>query len=224
MKYSGKYKAFIFDLNGTMINDQPYHVRSWHRILNNLGANISLEQMKEECYGKNHELLERIFPKRFSDEEKTRLSFEKEKQYQADFRPHLKLLPSLQEFLKEALGAGMKLGIGSAAIQNNIDYVLDGLNIRKYLNAIVSADDVTKSKPHPETFLRCAEKLGITPDNCLVFEDAPKGAEAAMNAGMDCIIITTFHTKNEFIGYPNIRSFINDYSEVQINSGSLMKT
>ncbi|MBD0298527.1 MAG: HAD family phosphatase, partial [Flavisolibacter sp.] len=115
MKYSGKYKAFIFDLNGTMINDQSYHVRSWHRILNNLGANISIERMKEECYGKNHELLERIFPKRFSEEEKTRLSFEKEKQYQADFRPHLKLLPGLQEFLKEALGAGMKLGIGSAA-------------------------------------------------------------------------------------------------------------
>ncbi|MBD0276769.1 MAG: HAD-IA family hydrolase [Flavisolibacter sp.] len=206
-----------------MINDQSYHVRSWHRILNNLGANISLEQMKEECYGKNHELLERIFPKRFSDEEKTRLSFEKEKQYQEDFRPHLKLLPGLRGFIKEAYEAGIKLGIGSAAIQNNIDYVLDGLNIRKYFNAIVSADDVTESKPHPETFLRCAEKLGITPDNCLVFEDAPKGAEAAMNAGMDCIIITTFHTKNVFIGYPNFISFINDYSEVQINSGSPTK-
>ncbi|MBD0333146.1 MAG: HAD-IA family hydrolase [Chitinophagaceae bacterium] len=199
-----------------MINDQSYHVRSWHHILNILGANISLERMKEECYGKNHELLERIFPKRFSEEEKTRLSFEKEKQYQEDFRPHLKLLPGLRELIKEAYEAGIKLGIGSAAIQFNIDFILDGLNIRKYFNAIVGAEDVTKSKPHPETFLRCAEKLGITPNNCLVFEDAPKGAEAALYAGMDCIIITTFYTKNEFSDYPNIRSFINDYNEVHL--------
>ncbi len=55
-------KAFLFDLNGTMINDMEYHIRAWYRILNELGANISMEKMKEECYGKNHELLERIFP------------------------------------------------------------------------------------------------------------------------------------------------------------------
>ena len=53
------YKAFLFDLNGTMINDMPYHIKAWHRILTNIGANISLERMKQECYGKNEELIER---------------------------------------------------------------------------------------------------------------------------------------------------------------------
>ena len=62
--------AFLFDLNGTMINDMPYHISAWHRIMNELGANISLERMKEECYGKNHEVIERIFPGRFTDGEK----------------------------------------------------------------------------------------------------------------------------------------------------------
>ncbi len=58
-------KAFLFDLNGTMINDMSFHIRAWHRLLNELGANISMERVKEECYGKNHELLERVFPGRF---------------------------------------------------------------------------------------------------------------------------------------------------------------
>src|SRR5690242_9403140 len=73
-------KAFLFDLNGTMIDDMSYHIRAWHRILNELGANISIERVREECYGKNHELLERVFPGRFSEEEKNQLSFEKEQQ------------------------------------------------------------------------------------------------------------------------------------------------
>ncbi|MFL5811894.1 MAG: NIF family HAD-type phosphatase, partial [Flavisolibacter sp.] len=82
MVYKKNYKAFLFDLNGTMIDDMNYHIGAWHRILNDLGAGISLEKMKEECYGKNHELLERIFPGRFSFAEKDRMSYEKEKQYQ----------------------------------------------------------------------------------------------------------------------------------------------
>src|SRR5882672_11711973 len=65
-----KYKAFLFDLNGTMIDDMQYHIRAWHHILNELGADISMERMKQECYGKNQELLERIFPSRFTEEEK----------------------------------------------------------------------------------------------------------------------------------------------------------
>src|SRR2546423_760293 len=171
-----KYKCFLFDLNGTMVNDMPYHIRSWHRILNDLGANISMEQMREECYGKNHELLERIFPVRFTLDEKNTLSIEKEKKYQEEFRPNLKLIDGLQEFLKKAHNQKIKIGIGSAAIMFNIDFVLDGLNIRKYIDAIISADDVEKSKPDPETWRRCMEKLSVSEEDCLVFEDSPKGA------------------------------------------------
>ena len=100
-------KAFLFDLNGTMINDMPYHVSAWHAIMNALGANITLEKMKQECYGKNDEVIERIFPGRFTDEEKTKMSFEKEKQYQQDFKPSLKLIAGLERFLVDAHGAAI---------------------------------------------------------------------------------------------------------------------
>jgi beta-phosphoglucomutase family hydrolase len=212
-----QYKAFIFDLNGTMIDDMAYHIKAWHRILNDLGAGISLERMKEECYGKNHELLERIFPGRFSQEEKDDMSFQKEKQYQEQFRPYLKGLDGLHGFLTGAHGAGIKTAIGSAAIMFNIDFVLDGLQIRSYIDAVVSADDVASSKPHPETFLKCAEQLHVSPLDCVVFEDAPKGAESARNAGMDCVVITTMHQPEEFAHLNNIIGFINDYNDPLLN-------
>lgn len=208
-----KFKAFLFDLNGTMIDDMPYHIKAWHKILNGLGSDISLERVKQECYGKNHELLERIFAGRFSEKEKDKMSFDKEKQYQEEFRPQLKLIPGLDNFLKRSHAAGIKTAIGSAAIMFNIDFVLDGLGIREYFDAIVSADDVKQSKPDPETWFKCAQKLNVKPAECLVFEDSPKGAESALNAGMKCIIITTLHERTEFDQYKNVIGFIKDFED-----------
>jgi len=211
-------RAFLFDLNGTMIDDMPYHIKAWHRILNELGAGISIERAKEECYGKNHELLERIFPGRFTVEEKDRMSLEKEKQYQREFRPHLVLLPGLHAFLQQAYDAGIKMAIGSAAIQFNIDFVLDNLQIRHYFDALVSADDVRNSKPDPETFLSCAGQLCMPPANCIVFEDAPKGVEAAFNAGMKVVVLTTMHTPEEFPQDKRILSFTPDFLSNELTS------
>lgn len=211
-----KYKAFLFDLNGTMINDMPYHVKAWHRILNELGADISYERTKQECYGKNQELLERIFPGRFTEQEKNRISLEKEKQYQEEFRPQLRLIEGLDELLKKANKEGIRMAIGSAAITYNIDFVIDGLNIRKYFDVIVSADDVRHSKPDPETYLECAKRLGMQPEECLVFEDAPAGAASARNAAMDCVVINTTHLPEEFNGYDNIIRYIQDYNNFDL--------
>lgn len=195
-----------------MIDDMAFHIKAWHRIVNELGANLTLEQVKKECYGKNHDLLDRVFPGRFTAEEKDRMSIEKEKQYQQEFRPYLKLITGLAEFLAAAKEQHIKMAIGSAAIMFNIDFVLDGLHIRHYIDAIVSADDVAFSKPDPETFLSCAEKLGITPADCLVFEDAPKGVEAAANAGMDCFVLTTMHPEEDFVEYKNVVGFGVDFN------------
>lgn len=206
-----RYKAFLFDLNGTMINDMPYHINAWHRLLNNMGADISLEETKLQCYGKNHELLDRIFPGRFSEQEKQVISVEKEKAYQEGFRPHLKLLDGLGDFLEKAHRGEIKMAIGSAAILMNIDFVLDGLGVRKYFSGIVSADDVAMSKPNAETYLKCAGILGVEPGDCLVFEDSPKGTEAARHAGMDCVVITTMHQPEEF-DPANIICFAKDFT------------
>ncbi|MEO6221190.1 MAG: HAD family phosphatase, partial [Ginsengibacter sp.] len=205
-----------FDLNGTMINDMPYHIKAWHRIVTHLGSTLSMEQVKQECYGKNEEVLERIFPGRFAEGEKTGIGLEKEKQYRVEFKPHLKLIKGLDDLLKKTCERGIKMAIGSAAIPSNIDFVLDGLQIRKYFDAIVSADEVTYSKPHQETFVKCAARLSIDCKDCLVFEDAPKGVEAAQNAGMDCVVINSLHLPEEFEKYKNVVLFTTDFEEIEI--------
>jgi len=213
-----KYEAYLFDLNGTIIDDMHFHARAWESILNkDLGADLSYEQVVLQMYGKNSELLERVFGQgHFTQEEMDHISLEKEKRYQEEFRPHLKLIDGLDVFLENAYQSGIKMAIGSAAIPFNIDFVLDNLNLRKYFGAIVSADDVIASKPNPETFLKGSELLGIVPEKCLVFEDAPKGIEAAQNAEMDALCITTLHPKEDFKKYSNIVKFISNYSDLEL--------
>ena len=207
-------KAFLFDLNGTMIDDMHYHKQVWFDILNDeLGANLSWDEVASHMYGKNVELLIRIFgPDHFTMDEMNRLSVAKEKKYQELYKPQLKGLPGLEEFLSRTGHKGIKMGIGSAAILYNIDFVLDGLNIRHYFESIVGAENVTDSKPDPETYLKGAKELGFDAANCIVFEDAPKGVEAALNAGMQAVVLTTMHTAEEFSAYPNIITFASDYT------------
>jgi beta-phosphoglucomutase len=209
-------KAFIFDMNGTMIDDMEYHVHGWFNILNDdLKAGLSREAVKKEMYGKNQEVLIRIFGKdRFTDAEMDTLALEKERRYQAAYGPHLELIPGLKEFLDEAVEQGVALGIGTAAIPFNVDFALNNLDIRHYFQSIITANDVVHSKPDPEVFLKAAAELGAVPADCIVFEDAPKGVEAAANAGMKAVVITTMHTREEFAQYDNIIAFIADYTVI----------
>jgi beta-phosphoglucomutase family hydrolase len=208
-------KAFIFDLNGTMIDDMHYHAKAWFDILNNnLNANLPYDEVKKQMYGKNEELLERVFGKdHFTEEEMKKISMQKEHSYQSAFLPKLKLINGLDEFLKKAYEKNILLAIASAAIPFNIDFVLDNLHIRHYFKAIVSADDVAVSKPHPEVFLKAAQLLHVDPKDCIVFEDAPKGVESAANAGMQTVVITTTHEQKEFSEYKNVIAFVKNYED-----------
>lgn len=213
-----KTKAFLFDLNGTMIDDMGFHLEVWNKILNDdLKAGLTLDQVKQQMYGKNHELLDRVFGiGTLSEETISIYSQKKEALYQEIYRPHLELIPGLEEFLRKAGQSGISLAIGSAANRFNIDFVLDNLDIRSYFKAIVSAEDVVESKPNPEVFLNGSKLLGVEPESCIVFEDVPKGAEAALNAGMKAVIITTTHAEEEFAHYPNILFFIKDYNDPRL--------
>ena len=212
-------KAFLFDLNGTMINDMEYHAKAWHDILNNdLHANLTYPEVRKQMYGKNEEVLSRIFGEdHFTKQEMQEISLRKETDYQRLFRPDLKLIHGLKEFLEKADQRGISMAIASAAIPFNIDFVLDNLGIRHFFKTIVSADDVVRSKPDPEVFTLAATNLGMEPKDCLVFEDAPTGVKAAFSAGMNVVVITTTHIRSEFDGCANVLGFIKDYDDVLLD-------
>lgn len=213
-----KPKAFLFDLNGTMIDDMGFHLEVWNRILNDdLKAGLTRDEVKQQLFGKNNELLDRVFGKgAFNEEQVKEISKKKEELYQELYRPELHLIPGLENLLEKAFREGISMAIGSAALPFNIGFVIDNLLIRHYFRTIVSADDVAESKPNPEVFLKAARKLGVPPEDCVVFEDVPKGAEAALNAGMKVIIVTTTHTQEEFEKYPNVLFCISDYTDPQL--------
>lgn len=210
------FKGFLFDLNGTMVNDMPYHIEAWHKEILKLGGQLTLDEMKHQCYGKNDELLERVFPGRFTMEEKIKLGNDKEALYRIEFKPYLKLIDGLDTFLAKANERHIKMAIGSAAITDNISFVIDNMQISHYFDAIVSANHVVKSKPDPETFLKCAALLSLDPQDCLVFEDTPKGVECAMNAGMKALVILGEHQKEEFTHFENVIHFTTDYQNLSV--------
>lgn len=202
-----------------MIDDMGYHIKAWFHILNDqLGASLNWKEVKSHMYGKNSDVLKRVFgAERFTDEEMNVISIEKEKRYQQEFFPQLQLLPGLSEFFRKARKGNIDMAIGSAAIRFNVDFVLNNLNIRHFFKAVVSADDVLNSKPEPETFLNAAALMEADPSCCIVFEDAPKGVEAAVSAGMQCVVLTTMHDMEEFSHYNNILAFIKDYTDPYCN-------
>jgi len=212
--------AFLFDMNGTMINDMHFHEKAWFDVLNeDLQANMTMAEVKSHMYGKNEELFERVFGKqRYNVEEVAAYSLKKEKKYQKAFLPHLQLIKGLAGFLEKATAHQIAMGIGTAASPFNVNYVLDHLPIQPYFDAIITADDVSVSKPNPEVFLKCADKLGIAYENCIVFEDAPKGVEAARNAGMKAVVIKTYHSEEEFTHFDNVLMMVDDYTDAQLNN------
>lgn len=213
-----QYKAFLFDMNGTMIDDMHYHEKAWYDVLvNTLKAPLTLEQVRHELYGKADEMFVRIFGDgRFSKEEIEEITSTKESRYRQEFLPQLKLIDGLVSFLDKAKANNISLAIGTAAPALNVDFVMDNLSLRPYFPVIIGANDVASSKPHPEVFLKAASALGIDPKDCIVFEDAPKGIEAAHRAGMKAIGITSFHTTEE-LRNENVLHIIDDYSDRNLN-------
>lgn len=200
----GKYKALLFDMDGTMIDNMAYHEMAWMQTLNALGVELTHEQLHREMYGKNPEVFRRILGERLTDEEITRYSEEKEARYRAIYRPHLTPVAGLLELLAYAQQSGKRVALATAANMPNVDFIFDALQLRPHFHALVTADDVKRGKPDPEVFLLAAERVGISPANCLVFEDAPAGAKAAERAGMDCFILTTTHSAADFSGIASV--------------------
>ncbi|XVJ67084.1 MAG: beta-phosphoglucomutase family hydrolase [Lacibacter sp.] len=211
-------KAFLFDLDGTLIDTMHWHFITWQVVVEELGSPLKGDALMKELYGNGAELMHRLVPnKTFTEEEARKIVDDKEARYRNLYGHNITVLEGAREFLEEALQKQIPMGIGTASNQANIDFALDFLDLRKYLNAIVGADDVQFSKPHPETWLKLAEALNTDPAHCIVFEDAPKGVEAAQKAGMKAVAITGHYSANDFKEYENILQIVPSLSALKMS-------
>lgn len=202
--------AFIFDMDGTLVDNILHHEIAWQRFLKNNGLDLSMAEIQEKAYGTQHEALRRFWGE-LTENQLIEFTYEKENLYRELYRPHLVARPGLPEFLEKTRAAGIPIALGTAGDLANVNFILDGLGIRHFFEFIVSAEDVAFGKPHPEVFLKCATGLGKLPENCLVFEDSPSGVEAARRAGMAAVAVSTdgFFPKKE--SFENIRRVIRSF-------------
>ena len=218
MSETRKIKGFIFDMDGTMIDNMMVHHRAWQQKLKEYGIDWSLEEVHEKVHGVNVELLERLFGDRFSMAERRQISKEKEAAYRAIYQPEIKLIDGLLDFLEAAKLANIPMAIATAAPPENAYFVLENLPISTYFKALFHSSDVTKGKPDPQVFELAAEALGLPLQNCLIFEDSLTGAEAAHRAGCAAIIVTTTHQQAEFAQYKHIMKFIKNYKSLTLST------
>jgi beta-phosphoglucomutase len=116
----------------------------------------------------------------------------------------------------------VKLAVATSAPPANIVFTLDDLDLRRHFDTVVGAADVARGKPHPDVFLKAAEKLGVDPRACIVFEDAPMGVEAARRAGMKAVVITTTLPADAFREFDNVVRIVEHYED--LNVGDLLGT
>ena len=192
-------RAFIFDMDGTLVDNMRFHDAALQKMLLENGVETDLQSLFIKIAGKtNREILPSFFPDA-TKERIIELGERKETLYRESFLFERKSVEGVIEFLEEAKNLGIKMAVATAAPVANMEFILDGLDLRRFFGAITTADEITNGKPNPEIFLKSAEKIGVAPENCIVFEDAIGGFEAAHRAGMKSIGITTVNSEEEIL-------------------------
>ena len=211
------YSAYIFDMDGTLVNNMGVHIQIWVEFLTSIGHPIDTETFYRRTVGKvNAEILREFVRPDLTDAEVGVYSLQKEELYRRRFRPLLKEIPGLSAFLRRARASGMPMALATSAGMDNVQFVLRGLGIEEYFSAVVSADEVVNGKPDPEIFLKAAAKLSVAPGECLVFEDSPSGLEAAHRAGMRAVALTTTFTADKLEGRPGVIRIVPDYVGLEV--------
>lgn len=190
MKNMHKIKAFIFDLDGVIVDTAKYHFLAWKYIAEKLGFEFTEndnERLKGVSRMRSLDILLEVGNLTLEQSKKGKLAEEKNNLYLEHIYKLKKdeILPGVLEFLIQAKKLGIKVALGSAS--KNAPLILDQLGLTSMFDALIDGNSVSKAKPDPEVFLKGAETLKVTPESCVVFEDAEAGIEAAIAGNMLCV-------------------------------------
>lgn len=194
-------QALIFDMDGVLCDTMAYHLRAWEVYIAQTPALAQVDQRKLRTMGgkRNCELLPELLGRPVSPAEVDQLGRSKDAIFRELIAPDLTGLPGVLGFLQQAKLSGLKLGLGTSASQENVDLIMAWENMGDFFPVRVTEVDVQRGKPDPQCYLLVAERLGVAPKDCLVFEDAVAGVEAAWRAGMACWGVLTLHSAAELI-------------------------
>jgi beta-phosphoglucomutase len=184
-------RAVLWDLDGTLVDSEEFHWRSWRDTVRAEGIALTYEQFLASFGQRNDRILPAWLGADVEAGRVRRIGDEKEGEFRRLAEVHgLTPLPGAREWLSALRAAGWKQAIASSAPRENVEMMLRVAGIEGFFDAIVSADEVSIGKPDPQVFLRAAEKVHVPPSRCIVVEDAAAGIEGARRAGMRSIGVT----------------------------------
>ncbi|MEQ7801302.1 HAD family phosphatase [Pedobacter sp. ASV1-7] len=202
--------AVIFDMDGVICHTNPFHSLAFREFFAVRDLAPSDEEFAEHMFGKsNSYILSHFFKRPVTGDELLELEQEKESLFRKIYEPHIEPIKGILDFISDLKDHGVKTGVATSAPYANLDLILSKIDIREKMGSILASEDVKKHKPDPEVYLRSAANLGVSPEQCLVFEDSFSGVSAALNAGMYVVGVLTSHTKDEL---PPCNSYIDDYT------------
>lgn len=183
-------RACIFDLDGVIVDTARYHYLAWSRLAQELGVKfteLDNERLKGVSRMRSLEIILELGGLSLTDHDKEKLANKKNAWF-VDFLERMipeEIFPGVRPLIENLRKDGIKIGLASSS--RNAKMVIQLLHIEGVFDVVVDGTMVKHSKPDPEIFLLTAEKLGVDPRDCVVFEDAEAGVEAAVNAGMKCV-------------------------------------
>jgi HAD superfamily hydrolase (TIGR01509 family) len=207
------FDALLFDLDGTLIDSMPLHERAWAQWFACIGEPLGDDpHFFAATAGRSiDEILADRYPRK-SGAERAAMAENREAMYRALARQHLQTVAGALPLLARARAQGLKLAVCTAAPPANIAVAFERFGLGALVDAVTSPADGLRGKPHPDIFEEAARRLGIAPERCLVFEDAPLGLEAARRAGMAAVALTTTLGADAFSAYPNLITAVRDFN------------
>jgi beta-phosphoglucomutase len=193
-------KACIFDLDGVIVDTAKYHFLAWKRLADQLKINFTHEdneRLKGVSRMASLDIILEIGRMKFDEAAKERFARQKNDwyvEYICKMTPD-EILPGALEFISDLRMSGIKVGLGSAS--KNTPMILERVGMNELFDAVADGNNVHKAKPDPEVFITAARMLYVKPENCVVFEDAVAGIEAALAAGMKCVGIGSENILNK---------------------------
>lgn len=185
------FKAFLFDFDGTVADTMAAHLVAWNKALKIYNLTLSREQHLEWAGRPTRQIVEMLNAKYGSKIEPDAFVQAKENEYLASIS-QVRAISSIVDIIKHYFGK-IPMAVVSGSRHKPVEMALAQLDLAKYFDVLVCAEDYTRGKPDPDCFLLAAEKLKVAPKDCLVFEDASLGIEAAKRAGMACLRVTDKH-------------------------------
>ncbi len=210
-----KQQCVIFDMDGVICHTNPHHAKAFEAFFDKYQIPHSEKEFENHMYGKhNGYIMTHFFGRSIAGAELKNLEDEKESMFREIYKDKVETIPNYLKFLAALKASNFKTAVATSAPRANLDLIISSLNIADKMDSMMSSEDVTLHKPNPEVYLKSAARVGVTPDDCVVFEDSFSGVTAAINAGMKVVGVLSSHTKEEL---PPCNFYIKDYSEVNVN-------